>query len=94
MNVLAAAVGLHQQLVSGEMRQQPQLDLRIIGREQHVARLGDECGANLAAKFGADGNILQIGIGGRQPPGRRSRLLKVVCSRPVSGFSSAGSAST
>ena len=37
--------------ILGEMREDAQLDLRIIGGEQSVARLGDECGANLAAQL-------------------------------------------
>ena len=70
------AVGLDQQLVAGEVRQQPQLDLRVVGGEQNVAGLGDEGGANLAAQLGADGNVLQIGIDRRQPPGRRARHVE------------------
>ena len=49
-----AAIRLHQQLVAGEVRQQPQLDLRIVGLQQHVPGLGNERGANLAAQFSAN----------------------------------------
>ena len=73
VNVFARAIGFDQQLVAGEVRQQPQLDLRVVGVEQDVSRLGDEGGANLAAQLGANRNVLQIGIHRREPAGRRSR---------------------
>ncbi len=40
VNVFAGAESLHQQRVAGKVRQQPQLDLRVVGRQQHVSRLG------------------------------------------------------
>ena len=58
------AEGFHQQRIFREMREQAQFNLRVIGREQHVAGFGDECRADLAAQLGADGNVLQIRIGG------------------------------
>ena len=58
------------------MRQQPQLDLRIIGGEQLRARRGRECGANLAAELGANGNVLKIGIDRGEAAGGRGRCLK------------------
>ncbi len=50
--------------------QEPQLDLRVVGADQHMARLGDEGLADLAAFLGADRDVLQVGIGRRQPAGR------------------------
>ena len=76
------------------MRQQPQLDLRVVGLEQQVSRLGDKCGANLASQLGADGNVLQVGIADDSRPVADPAMLNVVCSRSVQEFSSAGSAST
>ena len=58
------------------MGEQAELDLRVIGREQDVARLGDEGGADAASKFGADGNILEIRIGGRKTAGGGSSLAE------------------
>jgi hypothetical protein len=58
MNVFPGAVGLDQQLVFREVREQSQLDLRIVGFEQNVSRFGNERSANLAAQFGPNGNIL------------------------------------
>ena len=69
-------VGAHQQRIAAEVRQQPQLDLRVIRREQLRAGRSGKGGANLAAEFGADGNVLQIWIDRRQPSCRRGRRLK------------------
>ena len=41
-----------------------------------MAGLGDESGANAASEFGADGNILQIRIGGGKAPGGGSGLAE------------------
>ena len=76
VNVVAATVGFHQQRIFRKVGQQAEFDLGIVGGQQHVARLDGECGANLAAQFGADGNILQIGIGRRQPSRGRAGLAE------------------
>ena len=62
VDVLASPERFHQQLVFGKMRQQAQLDLRIVCRKQQIAFLGDERRADLASQLGADGNVLQIRI--------------------------------
>ncbi len=64
VNIDVLRVGAHQQRIAAEMREQTQLDLRVVGGEQLRAGCGGECGANLAAQLGADGNVLQIGIDG------------------------------
>ena len=76
VNVDVFRVGAHQQRIAAEVRQQAQLDLRVVGGEQLRAGRGGECGANLAAQLGADGNVLQIGIDGGEPAGGRGRGLK------------------
>jgi hypothetical protein len=76
VDVIASAVGLDQQWVAREVGEQAKFDLRIIGGEQNVARFGDEGGADAAAEFGADGNVLQVGIGGRKAPGGGSGLCE------------------
>src|SRR5580692_2550466 len=63
VNVVATAVGFDEQRIARKMGEQTQFDLRIIGGEQNVTGLGDEGGADAAAEFGADGDILQIRIG-------------------------------
>ena len=61
--------------VAREVRQHAQLDLRVVGRDQHVAGLGDERAADLAAELGADRDVLQVRIAAAQagrsprPPG-------------------------
>ena len=63
VDVVAAREGLLQGRNVGDMRQQAQLDLRIVGAEQLVAGLGDEGLADLAALLAAHRNVLQVGIG-------------------------------
>src|SRR3546814_12995859 len=44
----------------------PQLDLAVVGGKDHMPRLRDKGVADAAAQFGANGDVLEIGIGGRQ----------------------------
>ena len=75
-------VGAHQQRIAAEMREQPQLNLRVVGGKQLGARGGDESGANFAAELGADGNVLEIRIDGREPArGRGGGLERGVDAR-------------
>ena len=59
----------------GQVREHAQLDLRVVGRDQHVARRGHERAPDLAPELGADRNVLQVRIGAaqdarsRRPPG-------------------------
>ena len=76
VNVLAGAKCFDQHGVLGEMREDAQLDLRIVGGEQRPAGIGDERGANLAAELGAHGNILQVGIGGTEAARGRAGLAE------------------
>ena len=55
------------------MGEQAQLDLRIVGAEKLMARLGDEGLADLAALFGTYRDVLQIGIGRGEPASRGAR---------------------
>ena len=63
----------------GNLGQQPQLDLRIVGGDELVSRRRDEGAADLAAFLGADRNVLQVRLGRRQPSGagRRQRVAGV-----------------
>src|SRR6185503_18724108 len=63
-------------LIFREVGQQPQLNLRVVSREQNTSGLGNERGANLASQLRANGNILQVWIDGREPARRRSRLVE------------------
>jgi len=53
----------------GDMRENPQLDLAVVGRDQQVAGLGDEGFANAAALLGAHRDILQVRVGRGDAPG-------------------------
>ncbi len=63
MNVLAREEGFAQRGHIGDMRGQAQFDLAIVRRQDDVAGFGDEGVAYLAADFGADRYVLEIGIG-------------------------------
>src|SRR5579864_1859545 len=76
MNVIAAAECLNQQRVLRKMRQQPKLDLRIVGGEQQMPRRGSKGSANLAPKLGAYRNILQVRICGGEPSGCSAGLVE------------------
>ena len=58
----------------GGVREHAQLDLRVVGGDQHVARLGLEAAADLAPERRADRDVLHVRVGARQPPGLRDRL--------------------
>ena len=58
------------------MRQQTQFDLGIIGDDKLPSVLRYKCRADLAAQFGANRNILQIGIGRGKPSCGCSRLVE------------------
>ena len=76
VDVFAVAERVDQRLLPGEVRQDAQLDLRVVGRDQHVARLGDERAPDLAADVGPDRNVLQVRIAAAQAPGRGHRLVE------------------
>ena len=52
---------------------------RVVDRDQHVAGLGDEAGADLAAGLRADRDVLQVRVDRGQPPGRGGGLLEASC---------------
>ena len=54
----------------GDVREHAQFDLAVVGRNQLVALFGNEGCADLAALGRAYRNILQIGIGRREPSSR------------------------
>ena len=76
VDILAVAERVHQHRIARHVRQQPQLDLRIIGDDQLPARPRHERRANFAAQLGADRDVLQIRIRGRQPPRGRAGLIE------------------
>ena len=74
MDVLPGAEGRQHALVVGHVRHDAQLDLRVVHREQHVPRRGDEALADAAPLLGADGDVLQVRVGRGEPPGDRAGL--------------------
>jgi len=76
VDVLAGAVGVDEERVLREVGHEAQLDLRVVCGEEQVAGGGDEGGANLAAERGADGDVLQVGVGGREAAGGRADLVE------------------
>ena len=68
----------------GDVGQQPQLDLAVIGTNELAALGGDKGPADAAARFGSHRNVLEVGVGGGQPPGERVEAIAYeVCTRPV-----------
>ncbi len=76
VDVVAAREGRGQRLVARQVRQHAQLDLRVVGRDEHVAGLGDEGAADLAAERGADRDVLQVRIAAAQASGGGHRLVE------------------
>jgi len=76
MHVLAAAEGGQQQLVAAQVGHDPQLDLGVIGRHETPAGRGDERPPDLLPLLGADGNVLEVGIGAGQAAGGRDSLVE------------------
>ena len=76
MDVLALLEDPLQDILVGDVRKDPQLDLRVVGRDQLRAGLGDEAAADLAAELCADRDVLEIRIRARQPAGGRRSLVE------------------
>ena len=58
-----------QAFISRQVRHDAQLDLRVVGRQQHPARWRDERLADAPPLGPAHRDVLQVGIDGGQPPG-------------------------
>ena len=74
MDVLALRERVEQPGILRDVRHDAQLDLRVIGRHDPVARRRDERLADAAALGGADRDVLQVRVGRRQTPGDSDRL--------------------
>ena len=62
MDVLVALEGGHKVLVAAQVRHNAQLHLRIVGREEHTARLGYERLAYLLALLLAYRYVLEVRV--------------------------------
>ena len=58
------------------MGHQAELDLRVVGRHEEVAGGRDEGGADVAADGSADGNVLEVGVGGGEAAGGGADLVE------------------
>ena len=59
-----------------EVREQPQLDLRVVGGEQRPALARNEAAPNVAAELAPDRDVLQVRVARRQASRRRDRLIE------------------
>src|SRR5262249_26323960 len=59
-----------------QVRQEAELDLRVVGGDETPAGCRHEGGADAPAFFGAYGDVLQVGIRAGEPAGRRDRLVE------------------
>ena len=73
VDVLVPRERLAQPRLAGDVREDAQLDLAVVGRDQAVSLLGDERGADLAPELGADRDRLQVRVRRREAAGRRRR---------------------
>ena len=76
VDVLPTLERLAQDRLAGDVGEDAQLDLAVVGREQPVTLLGDERRADLAAQLGPDRDRLQVRVRRREPPGRRDGLVE------------------
>ena len=76
VDVLAAQEDVAQDLLVGDVGQDPQLDLVVVDAQQDVPGLGDEAGADLAAGLGADRDVLEVRVDAAQAARRGGRLLE------------------
>jgi len=83
VDVLPGQKGLLHGFVARDVGQDAQLDLAVVRVGQDAAGLCQEKLAQAAAQLGADGDVLQIGLAGRQPPGAGLGLVEGGVHAPV-----------
>ena len=62
VDVFAGSKGFDERLFAGKVRKHSQLNLRVVGGDQHRSRSGNERATNLATELRADWNVLQVGF--------------------------------
>ena len=76
----------YQVLVAGQMREQAQLDLRVVRRQEELAlSQRHEATADLTAEIGAHRDVLQVRIGGGKATGCGDRLVELGVHAAVDG---------
>ena len=83
VDVLAAREGILERGLLGEVGQDPELHLRVVGREQGVALAGDKRASDLASERRPDGDVLEVGADRREPAGGRRGLAERRMEAPV-----------
>ena len=63
-------------LVSGEVREQPELDLRVVAGEKQASLRHRERLPHAVAELRAGGDVLQVGVRAREATGGRHRLVE------------------
>src|SRR5256885_15315377 len=76
MDVFSPRKGLAQLRLARDVSEDPQLDLRVVGRDELPAGLGGEGGPDLAPELRSDRDRLQVRVRGREPPRRSDRLVE------------------
>ncbi len=76
VDVFALAEDLFQDLLVGDVGEDPELDLAVVGGEQPVALFGDEAGADGAADLGPDRDVLQVRVGAGEAAGGGRGLVE------------------
>ncbi len=76
VHVLPAPEGVDEGLVLREVGQDPELDLAVVGGEEQVPRLRHERLADAPPLRGADRDVLQVRVGGRDAAGGGHRLVE------------------
>ena len=78
MDVLSLSVGLDHVFVAAHGCHKPQLNLRIVGIDEHIlVVLRHKEAAQLASLFRADRDVLQIRLGTGEAAGERKGLLEI-----------------
>src|SRR5205085_9983408 len=81
--VLALLEGVEHLRVLRDVRQQTQLKLRVVRRDEDVPTVGDEGAADAPTEFRADGDVLQVRLRTAEPSRRRHGLVELAVDAPV-----------
>ena len=68
MDILSGLESLQHMFVTREMRHQSQFYLRVVRRQEDTTRVGNDCTTDELSAFGSHGQILQVGVAGREAP--------------------------
>ena len=75
VHVLALGEGVHQLPIPAQVREDPELDLAVVGGQEQAAIGGHEGVADAPTELGADGDVLEVRVGRAEPAGLGDRLV-------------------